>query len=228
VRIEIWSDVICPFCGIGQHRLDQALAGFANRDDVEIVHRSFQLDPSFPVGTTMRSTDMLRSKYRMSEAQARANTERVEQMAAADGLAPYVVGDNTVGNTRLAHEMLAFAAERGLEDAAWKRLYKAYWAETKSIFDLPSLVALAAEIGLDPAETREALTSGRYTAKVENDAREAKALGANGVPFIVIDRRLGISGAQPLATFKNALEQAWRERPTPKILAGEACGPDGC
>ena len=177
MHIDIWSDVVCPWCYLGKRRFEKALAGFDGRDDVTIGLRSFQLDPSFPADKTMPATEMLRAKYRMSEAQALANTERVEQMAAADGLAPYVVGDNLVGNTRLAHELLAFAAERGLEDAAWKRLYKAYWAETKSLFDLPSLVALAADIGLDPAEAREALTSGRYTAKVENDAREARALG---------------------------------------------------
>lgn len=229
MKIEIWSDVICPFCGIGQHRLDAALADFEHREDVEVVHRSFQLDPSFPPGTTRPTGEMLRAKYGMSQAQLEANTGRIEAMAAADGLSPYKVGDNLVGNTRLAHELLALAAERGLEDAAWKRLYRAYFGEGRSIFDLESLVPLGVEVGLQEDEIREALTSGRYTDKVEADGREARALGATGVPFVVIDRRLGMSGAQPLEVFRGALAKAWSERPQPVLVEGEdVCGPDGC
>jgi len=230
MKIEIWSDVICPFCGIGQHRLDTALADFAHRENVEVVHRSFQLDPSFPAGTTVSVRDMLRKKYGMTDAQLRGQTERIEAMAAADGLTPYKVGENQAGNTRLAHELLAFAAERGLEAAAWNRLYKAYFGESRSIFDLDALVALGVDIGLDAGEIREALTSGRYTAKVEADGREARELGATGVPFVVIDRRIGIAGAQPLEAFRGALDKAWREHPTPLVMVGgaEACGPEGC
>lgn len=230
MKIEIWSDVICPFCGIGQHRLDAALADFPHRDQVQVVHRSFQLDPSYPAGAPRPAKEMLRTKYRMSDAEVRANTARIEAMAAADGLSPYKVGDNLVGNTRMAHELLAFAAERGLEDAAWKRLYRAYFGEGRSIFDLDALVALGVEIGLDAGEAREALTSGRYAAKVEADGREARALGATGVPFVVIDRRNGVAGAQPLEAFRSALARAWRENPTPLVVErGEGvCGPDGC
>ena len=209
MKIEIWSDVICPWCGIGQHRLEAALADFPHRDEVEVVHKSFQLDPRFPPGTTVTSTEMLRTKYRLTDAQILANTSRIEALAAADGLKPYRVTGNLVGNTQKAHELLAFAAERGLEDAAWKGLYRAYFGEARSVFDVESLVVLAVELGLDVVEAREALTSGRYAAKVAADAKEAQTLGATGVPFVVIDRRFGISGAQPTETFRAALARAW-------------------
>src|SRR5690606_28049777 len=199
MKIEIWSDVICPWCGLGQHPLEKALAGFEHRADVEVLHRSFQLDPSFP-NRTEPVRSMLARKYRMNDAQLDATFRRVESLAAAEGLSPYVVGDNVVGNTRLAHELLAMASERGLEGAAWKRLYRAYFGERRSIFDLESVAALGAELGLDAADVRAALLEGRYRARVEADGREARALGASGVPFVVIDRKYAVAGAQPVET----------------------------
>jgi predicted DsbA family dithiol-disulfide isomerase len=211
MRVEIWSDLICPWCGIGQHRLERALEAFGHRDQVEVVHRSFELDPRAP--QTVRSArEMLSKKYRLDDAQVSQMFARVEGIAARDGISPYLVGDNVVGNTHLAHELLALAAERGLEDVAWKALYRAYFGERRSIFDVDSLVALAGELGLDPAEARAALTEGRYRARVDADAREAQELGASGVPFVVIDRKYGVSGAQPVEVFQGALEKAWRER----------------
>ena len=206
MKIEIWSDVICPWCGLGQHRLDRALTELG-RDDVEVVHRSFQLDPRAPE-RVRPVREMLAEKYGANDAQLRASQARIEAMAAADGLTPYHVADNVVGNTHLAHELLAMASERGLEDAAWKRIYKAYFAEQRSIFTLDDLVGLGAELGLDRDEVRSALTEGRYREKVDRDAREAQALGATGVPFVVIDRKYGIAGAQPLEVFRKVLEKA--------------------
>jgi len=229
LKIEIWSDVICPWCGLGQHRLDAALADFAHKADVEIVHRSFQLDPSFPVGTTVTSREMLAKKYNMSEAQHRAATGRIEALAAADGLAPYRVGTAVVGNTHQAHELLALASDRGMEAAAWKALYRAYFGDGRSLFDVDSLVAIGVEMGLVETDIREALASGRYRSKVEADGREGRLLGATGVPFVVIDRRIGISGAQPTEVFRRAIEQAWNDNPTPLAISGGAdgCGPEG-
>lgn len=227
MKVEIWSDVICPWCGLGQHRLEQALAGFEHRAHVEVVHRSFQLDPGAPAVPQPVRT-MLARKYRMNEAQLEATFARIEGLAATDGLAPYIVGDNVVGNTRLAHELLALAAARGREAAAWTRLYRAYFGERRSIFDVDALVELGTELGLDPAEARAALTDGRFRAQVEADGAEARALGASGVPFVVIDRRYGIPGAQPVEAFRQALEQAWRDQPTPIATDAASCGPDGC
>lgn len=228
MKIEIWSDVICPWCGIGQHRLERALDAFAHRDEVEVVHRSFQLDPHAPA-EPRPVREVLARKYRATDAQVRAMGARVEAIAAADGLTPYVTVDNLGGNTRLAHELLALASDRGLEAAAWARLYRAYFADQRSIFDVDALVALAEEIGLDPADARAALTDGRYRARVEADGREAQALGATGVPFVVVDRRYAIPGAQPVETFLAVLERAWRDRPAGIDPGDDAsCGPDGC
>lgn len=210
MKLEIWSDVICPWCGLGQHRLDVALEGFAHRDAVEVVHRSFQLDPRAPAAPQPVRA-MLAAKHGMNDAQLAATFARIEGLAAADGLSPYIVGDNVVGNTRLAHELLALASECGREAAAWQRLYRAYFAERRSIFDVAALVALAEELGLDPAEARAALADGRHVARVEADGREARALGATGVPFVVIDRRYAIAGAQPIDTVRRALEHAWQQ-----------------
>lgn len=229
MKVEIWSDVICPFCGIGNHRLDAAIADFAHAADVEVVHRSFQLDPSFPVGKTSPVREMLRAKYGMGEAQLQANWDRIEAQASADGLTPYKL-DNLTGNTRMAHELLAFAGEKGLAAKAWKRLYRAYFGEGKSIFDVDSLVALGVEIGLEADELRDALASGRYAAKVVADGEAARKLGARGVPFVVIDGRVGVAGAQPLDVFRSALERAWSENPTPlpAVAGADTCGDDGC
>lgn len=212
MKVEIWSDVICPWCGLGQHRLDAALAGLPWRDEVELVHRSFQLDPAHPAGTRPVRA-MLAAKYGMSDAQVQAATGQIEALAAAEGIAPYRVLDNQVGNTRLAHELLAFAAEHGREDAAWKRLYRAYFGEGRSIFELDALVALGEELGLDGPALRAALESGRHRARVEEDGREARALGCRGVPFVVIDRRYGVSGAQSTEVFRSALQNARAARP---------------
>ena len=208
MKIEIWSDVICPWCGLGQHRLDAALATFPGRAEVTVVHRSFELAPSFPKDTVVPIRDLLRTKYRLSDAQAAESTGRIEALAAAEGLSPYNVGKNHVGNTRLAHEMLAFAEEQGLEAAAWARIYRAYFGEGRAIFDEDSLVALATEIGLPAPEVREALRSGRYGSKVEADSKAAKKLGCTGVPFIVIDGRFRIEGAQAMEVFRATLERA--------------------
>ncbi len=230
MKIEIWSDLICPWCGLGQHRLEQALATFSHREQVQVVHRSFQLDPRAP--TTPRPVrEMLTEKYGVRGAQLEAMFSRVESLAAADGLTPYHVGENIVGNTHLAHELLAFASARGHEHAAWQRLYKAYFGERRSIFEVDALVELARELGLDAEAARTALVGGDYRAQVDADAREAQSLGATGVPFVVIDRHYAIAGAQPTELFRQAIEQEWRENDTPVGVAGAedaACGPDGC
>jgi predicted DsbA family dithiol-disulfide isomerase len=205
VKIEIWSDVICPWCGIGQHRLEQAVAQVGG--DIEVVHRSFQLDPRHP-DATRPTRELLEQKYRMSPAQAQASFARVEGIAKEDGIVPYIVGENRVGNTRLAHELLAYASTQGQEAAAWKAIYRAYFGEARSIFDVEALVALAGEIGLDVEEARVALNDGRFTQRIVDDQREAAELGATGVPFIVIDRRVGIAGAQPVATIVDAIRTA--------------------
>ncbi len=208
MRVEVWADIICPWCGLGLHRLGTALARFPHAGDVEVVHRSFQLDPSFPAGTVLSSLDMLRRKG-MSEAQITGSQRRIEEMAAAEGLTPYHVAGSQVGNTSLAHELLAYATGSGRHTEAWQGMFRAYFGEQRPVFDVAALVELAKELGLDPAGAQEALASRRYAAQVEADAREAAQLGATGVPFFVLARRYGVSGAQPAGVMLEALQQAW-------------------
>jgi predicted DsbA family dithiol-disulfide isomerase len=142
-------------------------------------------------------------------------TQRVEGLADSEGLRPYIAGDNRAGSTALAHELLAYATDQGQHAEAWDRLYTAYFGEARPIFSMGDLVSLASEIGLDPDETRDALTSHRYTARVADEGREAARLGATGVPFFVIDRRYGVAGVQPVDTLLAALQRAWDERLVP-------------
>jgi predicted DsbA family dithiol-disulfide isomerase len=207
MRVEVWADIICPWCGLGLHRLGAALAQFPGRADVEVVHRSFQLDPSFPAGQVIGSREMLLGKG-LSDGQIRQSQARIEAMAASEGLHPYHVAGSQVGSTSLAHELLAYATGAGRHTQAWQRMFHAYFGEQRPVFTVPGLLELAQEIGLDPAGAQEALSSRRYAAQVGADAREAARLGATGVPFFVIDRRYGISGAQPAGLLLEALEQA--------------------
>jgi predicted DsbA family dithiol-disulfide isomerase len=201
VKIEIWADIICPWCGLGQHRFERALEE-VGRGDVEVVHRSFELDPGAAEGA--RPVREMLAERGYPEAQLGAITGRVEALAKAEGLAPYHVGDNQVGNTRLAHELLAWASARGVDDA-WPRIYRAYFGETMSIFGIDALVERAAEMGLDRGEARAVLGERRYRAAVEADLDEAQALRIRGVPFFVRDRQVAVSGAQPVEMFRELI-----------------------
>jgi predicted DsbA family dithiol-disulfide isomerase len=214
MQVEVWADIICPWCGLGTHRLEAALERFPHRDEVQVIHRSFQLDPGAPPGPGEPVRDMLRKKG-LDDGQIDAMTQRVEGLADAEGLRPYVVRDNRAGSTALAHELLAYATEQGQHSEAWNRLFTAYFGEARPIFTVEDLVTLASEIGLDPEEAREALQAHRYAARVADEGREAAQLGATGVPFFVIDRRYGVAGAQPVDTLLAALQRAWDERLVP-------------
>lgn len=231
MRVEIWSDIICPWCGLGNKRLADAVASFAHADEVEVIHRSYQLDPSQPVGETMAVAEMLAAKG-YSPGQIVASQDRIEAMAAEEGLRPYRVRDNRAGNTQLAHELMAYARAHGVYRDAWDALYRAYFGDARNIFDVEELVTLATELGLDADDARDALLTGRHRAEVEHDRREAAQLGARGVPFVVIDRRYGVSGAQPTEVFRAALDEAWEASATALVNAAtdsaSACDAEGC
>lgn len=211
MKVEVWADVVCPWCGIGKARLERALADFPHKDEVEVVFHAFQLDPTATSdGVPVR--EMLKRKYRLTDAQVVATAERVDGLAAAEGLVPFRAGANVTGNTHLAHQLLIHAAAAGKGAAAWDRLFKAYFGDVLPVFTVEQLLPLAAEIGLDVDDVRAALTDGRHAATVARDLAEARQLGITGVPFFVIDRKYGISGAQPLEQFAGALRQAWSER----------------
>lgn len=228
MHVEIWSDVVCPWCGIGQARLDAALAAFPEREAVTVTHRSFQLDPRLPADATRPVRDLLREKYGMSDAQIDATHARIGALAAAEGLSPYSSSGQVIGNTERAHELLALAADRGLAAEAWARLYRAYFGEGGSVFDVDALVRLGSEVGLSPDEIRAALADHRYRDRVRADAQMARELGVTGVPFVAIDRRYGVSGAQPVAAFAAALNAAWADRPAAPAAPAPGCDADGC
>jgi predicted DsbA family dithiol-disulfide isomerase len=208
MHVDIWSDVVCPWCYLGKRRFEKALDGFDGHGSVRIAHRSFQLDPTRPQGQTSSRRAMLMSKYRLSEDQMRAMDHKMEQTAAAEGLEYHLGGADLTGNTLDAHQLVHLAASHGREDTMLDRLYRAYFTEQRSVFDLESLVSLAVEEGLDGTEVREALEGGRYVDAVTRDVNEARSLGVTGVPFFVIDGRYAISGAQAPEVFSRALAVA--------------------
>jgi predicted DsbA family dithiol-disulfide isomerase len=207
VRVDIWADLVCPWCYLGKRRFENALAEFPHAGDVEVVHHSFQLDPTFPAGEVRDQREVLTEKYGMTAEQATKSGLEMEERAAADGLEYNMTGIK-MGNTVDAHQILHLGAKHGLADAVMERLYRAHFTEQRSIFTHDSLVELAVEAGLDAADARTVLESGTYAEAVAADGAEARALGANGVPFFVIDNRYGISGAQPKEVFTQALTRA--------------------
>ncbi|MFD4552502.1 DsbA family oxidoreductase [Streptomyces sp. NPDC058467] len=234
MRVEIWTDIACPWCYVGKARFDKALDAFPHRDEVEVVHRSFELDPGRAKGDIQPVITMLTKKYGMSEAQARAGEENLGAQAAAEGL-EYRTRGRDHGNTFDMHRLLHFAKEKGRQDELIGLLYKANFAEERTVFgDDERLIELAVAAGLDAAAAREVLADPKaYADEVRADEREAAELGANGVPFFVLDRKYGVSGAQPADVFTQALTQAWGERAPLKLIQdgsadAEACGPDGC
>ncbi|MFH8470123.1 DsbA family oxidoreductase [Streptomyces sp. NPDC017991] len=235
MRVEIWSDIACPWCYVGKARFEKALQTFPHRDAVEVVHRSFELDPHRAKNDIQPVIPMLTKKYGMSEAQAQAGEENLGTQAAAEGLA-YRTKDRDHGSTFDMHRLLHLAKERGRQDELIQNLYKANFAEERSVFgDDERLVELAVDAGLDADEARKVLADpAAYADEVRTDEREAAELGANGVPFFVLDRKYGVSGAQPAEVFAQALEQAWASHSPIKLIQpdsrgdAKACGPDGC
>ena len=228
MRIEIWSDVVCPWCYIGKRRLESALEQFPHRDQVEVVWRSFQLDPSIPEGETHATLPALAAKYGRSVEEMRASMSHVEQLAAGEGL-HYNLADGISGNTLRAHELLHLAAERGLGPQMKERLLHAHFTEQRSVFDVESLVSLGVEVGLDADEARAALADRRYLAAVHEDIDTARALGATGVPFFVVDRTYGAAGAQPAEQLLQLLERAWADsHPLVTVPAAEGCEDGTC
>jgi len=227
MRIEIWSDVVCPWCYIGKRRLERALAEFPHADQVEIVWRSFQLDPSAPSTPTETIAEHLGRKYGGGPAAGRQMIDRVTELAAEEGMSWRHHEALRVG-TGDAHRLLHAAGERrgDLKEA----LLHAYFVEAQNVADHETLTRIATEVGLDEVVVKEVLTSDRYADEVEADIRQASAYGATGVPFFVIDEKYGVSGAQPVDTFRQVLDRAWADsRPALDVIGGEdACGPDGC
>jgi predicted DsbA family dithiol-disulfide isomerase len=217
MQIEIWSDVVCPWCYIGKRRFESALARFEHRDEVAVTWRSFELDPDAPPVRTEDGATRLAKKYGMTREQALQSHARLTAMAEQEGLAFHFETARS-GNTFDAHRLLHLASERGLQDAVKERLFRAYFTESEPIGDVETLVRVVAEAGLDAQEAGAVLASEAYAEAVRAEEAEARELGINGVPFFVIDRRYGVSGAQPADVLLQVLQQAWGESHPAKLL----------
>ncbi|MFG3109261.1 DsbA family oxidoreductase [Streptomyces tendae] len=232
MRVEIWSDIACPWCYVGKARFEKALAAFPHRDGVEVVHRSFELDPGRAKDDVQPVLTMLTAKYGMSQAQAQAGEDNLGAQAAAEGL-DYRTRDRDHGSTFDMHRLLHLAKERGRHESLLDAFYRGNFADERSVFnDDARLVELAVGAGLDSEEVRAVLADpDAYADAVRADEQEAAQLGATGVPFFVLDRAYGVSGAQPAEVFTRALTQAWGERTPLKLVEdgdAQVCGPDGC
>lgn len=207
--IEVWSDVVCPWCYIGKRRLEGALASFEHADEVEVLWRSFQLDPSYPKGDRQPVYEALAAKTGGSPAQVRAMTGQVTALAAEEGLA-YDFDRATMVNTFDAHRLTHLARAHAQGDQMHERLMRAQLIEGEALDDPETLVRLGAEVGVPADETRRMLAGDDYVQDVEDDVSQARMLGVTGVPFFVLDRTYGISGAQPVEAMLSALRTAHR------------------
>jgi predicted DsbA family dithiol-disulfide isomerase len=232
LRVEVWSDVVCPWCYLGKRRLSAALSQFPHRDSVEVVWRSFELDPSAPAiqDPNVSYRERLAKKYGVSVERAEQMIRDVTDLAAADGL-EYRLDRSRRGNTFNAHRLLHLAADRGVEDALAERFFRGYMTEGEAIGDPDTLMRLASEIGLDAEEARRVLSSDAYASEVRADEDAARAIGVTGVPFFLLAGRYGMSGAQPAELFLRTLSVAWdaiAESSDDAAIGGATCGPAGC
>jgi predicted DsbA family dithiol-disulfide isomerase len=207
MKVEIWSDVVCPWCYIGKRRFETALRAFDGRDDVEVQWRSFQLNPEQPRGARTTHDEYLAAKLRTTREQVHQLNARVVGLAAAEGL-QYDFDRYQVINTFDAHRVAHLGAAHGLSDQVQERFLSGQLERGEVLDDPDTLVRLGSEVGIPAQEIRDVLASDAYQAEVQADIDEAYRIGCNGVPFFVIDRRYGISGAQPAELFLQALTQA--------------------
>jgi predicted DsbA family dithiol-disulfide isomerase len=210
MKVEIWSDIMCPWCYIGKRRFEQALNAFEHRDKVEIIWKSFQLNPEMKTDPDKNIIEYLSETKGWTVDYSQQMHDHVTGLAKQEGLT-YNFDHAVVANSFDAHRLIQLAKKNGLGDAAEERLFKAYFTEGQNIADHAVLVRLGTEIGLDGTMVSEMLKSKTNAAEVKNDIAEAQQLGVRGVPFFVLDRKYGVSGAQQAEVFASALKQAWEE-----------------
>ena len=231
LRVDVWSDIACPWCFVGKRRLEAALERFPHGDEVDVVWHAFELDPTAPRERDVSQSyaERLASKYGFPVAQAQARISQMTETAQADGIA-FDFERIRPGNTFDAHRLVHLGQELGSQDAVKERFLQAYLSEGEAIGNPQALQRLAVEAGLPTADVERVLSTDLYAKEVRGDEANARELGISGVPFFVLDQRLALSGAQPADVFLSALTQAWETRASaPEVFAeGDACGPDGC
>lgn len=230
MRVDVWSDIACPWCYIGKRRFETALERWEHADDVEVVWHSFQLDPSIPEHYDGTEVDYLVSRKGMAEPQVRQMIAMVSQEATKEGL-DYDFDNLVVANSLAAHRLLHVAARQGLAGEVKEALLRAHFVEARDVGSVDELVAIGTAAGLDADQIRAGLDDPQVADEVQADFDAARRLGINGVPFFVLDNRFAVSGAQKPAVFEQALTQAWQAS-APLVPVGSqdaaACGPDGC
>jgi predicted DsbA family dithiol-disulfide isomerase len=207
MRVDIWSDVVCPWCYVGKARLEKALSGFEHRDAVEVVFRSFELDPAAERTGRETNLQMISKKFGMPMARARQMEERVAGLALAEGLRYSLERPN--GNTFDLHRVVHLARAGGLQAPVLDAIYQANFAEARQVFDSQVLTDVVTQAGLDAAEVAKVLDGDAYGDAVRSDEDLARQLRITGVPFVAVDMKIGVSGAQSTQTFTQALTQAW-------------------
>jgi len=226
MKIEIWSDIICPFCYIGKKKFELALEQFEGKDKVEVVWKSFQLDPSATTDKNVSVIENLATKKGISLEHSEKLHDDLTQVAAEVGL-EYNFDKAIVANTLSAHQLTHFAATQHLQDKAEEALFKAYFTEGKNIDDQETLAQLAQDLGLNKEEAISALQNKTLLQNVQKDIREAQEIGVRGVPFFVFNRQFAISGAQPVESFLEVLRKAATEERNIEVISGASCDVDG-
>lgn len=230
MKVNIWSDVRCPFCYIGKRKFEKALENFPQKDKIEVVWHSFQLDPSLETDPETNTIEYFTKAKGVSEDQARQMLGHATNMAKEVGL-DFYLEDAVLANSFNAHRLIQFAKTKGLGNEIEEALFKAHFSEKKNIDDKADLVETGTSIGLDKEELEEVLASDAFEKEVKQDEMAARKLGVQGVPFFVLNNKYGISGAQSSEVFLETLEKAWgefqQEHPSLVISKGDSCSADG-
>ena len=210
LKVQIWSDIMCPFCYIGKRKLEDALSQFENKDAVEIEWKSFQLDPNFIASPDDNTVDHLAEKYRKDRDWAESMVENTTQHAKTVGL-DFHFEKAILANSFNAHRLSHLAKKHNLGNELEELLFKAYFTDGKDVNDLNTLTELGLEVGLEAKQFKQLLNSNAYGNEVKEDIKEANEIGVQGVPFFVFDNKYAISGAQPATLFLQTLEKVWEE-----------------
>jgi predicted DsbA family dithiol-disulfide isomerase len=208
--IEIWSDIVCPFCYIGKRRLEEALSKFPHREEVKIEYRSFELNPDAQINDDEDNIELLAKKYGTSKEQIMAMNQQLTTQAKEVGLT-YHLDKIKPTNTFNAHRLIQFAKQKRKENEMVERLFKAYFTEVRHVGDEKTLIEIALEVGLDQHEVQSLLNSNQFESDVRAQEQDAQQIGVTGVPFYVINRKYAISGAQPSDAFLEVMEKVWQE-----------------
>ena len=232
MKIEIWSDVMCPFCYIGKRHFEEALSKFSDKEHIDIEWKSFQLDPTMPDVVEESQEDYLVKRKGMSRDQIQGMLQNVTAMGKEAGL-DFNFDQSIMVNSQKAHQLIQFAKSKGLGNEIKERLFQAYFTEGKNVADETTLTELGKEIGLDENELQVAFNDDKYLYQMKQDIQEAQNIGVRGVPFFVFDRKYGVSGAQPTEAFLETLNKSfgeWREKNPKTILdisKGQSCDING-